>query len=166
LGWPTWSVLRRSLLNKKNGPLRLAAFLVYTCHWNCLQNRLEWFCATGVPLEAPPGVIPFAVLQNVARTGRGLLMRCWSANSFCRVRSAKTRSCLTTRSIAIRRLPPCIATAAAIALIGTVSPLMAGGLIVVSGAMVVAMFHLAAAGKPLHDDFNLGRQVGRPFWET
>src|SRR5580700_6732928 len=41
----------------------------------------------------------------------------------------------------------------AIALIGTVSPLMAGGLIVVAGTMVVAMFHLAAAGKPLHDDF-------------
>jgi ATP-binding cassette, subfamily B, bacterial len=30
---------------------------------------------------------------------------------------------------------------------------MAGGLIVVAGAVVVAMFHLAAAGKPLHDDF-------------
>jgi ATP-binding cassette subfamily B protein len=50
-------------------------------------------------------------------------------------------------------LPPCIATVAAIALIGTVSPLMAGGLILVAAAMVVAMFHLAAAGKPLHDDF-------------
>jgi ATP-binding cassette, subfamily B, bacterial len=50
-------------------------------------------------------------------------------------------------------LPPCIATVAAIALISTVSPLMAGGLILVAGAMVTAMFHLAAAGKPLHDDF-------------
>src|ERR1700737_4374831 len=50
-------------------------------------------------------------------------------------------------------LPPCIATVAAIALIGTVSPLVAGGLIGVAGAMVIAMFHLAAAGKPLHDDF-------------
>jgi ATP-binding cassette subfamily B protein len=50
-------------------------------------------------------------------------------------------------------LPPCIATIAAIALISTVSPLMAGGMIVVAGAMVVAMFHLAAAGRPLHDDF-------------
>jgi ATP-binding cassette subfamily B protein len=50
-------------------------------------------------------------------------------------------------------LPPCIATFAAIVLISTVSPLMAGGLIVVAGAMVIAMFHLAAAGKPLHDDF-------------
>src|SRR5437762_1954529 len=50
-------------------------------------------------------------------------------------------------------LPPCIATVAAIALIGTVSPYMALGLIVVAGGMVVAMFRLAAAGKPLHDDF-------------
>ena len=41
----------------------------------------------------------------------------------------------------------------AIALIGTVSLSMAAGLIVVAGAMVIAMFHLAAAGKPLHDDF-------------
>jgi len=50
-------------------------------------------------------------------------------------------------------LPPCVATVAAIALIGTVSPLMAAGLTVVAGAMVVAMFHLAAAGRPLHDEF-------------
>jgi ATP-binding cassette subfamily B protein len=50
-------------------------------------------------------------------------------------------------------LPPCIATISAIALIGTVSLPMAGGMIVVAGAMVVAMFHLAARGKPLHDDF-------------
>src|ERR1700735_5680385 len=50
-------------------------------------------------------------------------------------------------------LPPCIATISAIALIGTVSPYMAGGLIVIAGAMVIAMFHLAAAGRPLHDDF-------------
>jgi ATP-binding cassette subfamily B protein len=50
-------------------------------------------------------------------------------------------------------LPPCIATVSAIALIGTVSPMMAAGLIVVAGAMVIGMFHLAAAGKPLHDDF-------------
>jgi ATP-binding cassette subfamily B protein len=50
-------------------------------------------------------------------------------------------------------MPPCIATVAAIALIGTVSLQMAGGLIVIAGVMVVAMFHLAAVGKPLHDDF-------------
>src|SRR6201999_2822436 len=50
-------------------------------------------------------------------------------------------------------LPPCIATIAAISLIGTVSLPMATGLIVIAGGMVVLMFHLAAAGKPLHDDF-------------
>jgi ATP-binding cassette, subfamily B, bacterial len=50
-------------------------------------------------------------------------------------------------------LPPCIATVAAIALIGTVSVPMSLGMIVIAGAMVMVMFHLAAAGKPLHDDF-------------
>jgi ATP-binding cassette, subfamily B, bacterial len=50
-------------------------------------------------------------------------------------------------------LPPCIATVAAIALIGTVSLPMSAGLIVIAGGMVIAMFRLAAAGKPLHDDF-------------
>jgi ATP-binding cassette subfamily B protein len=49
--------------------------------------------------------------------------------------------------------PPCFATIAAISLIGTVSLTMAAVLIVIAGGMVVAMFHLAAAGKPLHDDF-------------
>jgi ATP-binding cassette subfamily B protein len=50
-------------------------------------------------------------------------------------------------------LPPCIATVSAILLIGTVSVAMSAGLIVIAGVMVVAMFHLAAAGRPLHDDF-------------
>jgi ATP-binding cassette, subfamily B, bacterial len=50
-------------------------------------------------------------------------------------------------------LPPCAATIAAIMLIGTVSLPMAGALIVIAGGMVIAMFRLAAAGKPLHDDF-------------
>ena len=50
-------------------------------------------------------------------------------------------------------IPPCIATLAAVALIATVSLPMAAGLTVFAFAMVVAMFHLAAAGKPLHDDF-------------
>jgi ATP-binding cassette subfamily B protein len=50
-------------------------------------------------------------------------------------------------------LPPCIATIAAIALIGTVSWPMAAGLIAIAGGMVIAMFRLAAAGRPLHDDF-------------
>ena len=50
-------------------------------------------------------------------------------------------------------LPPCIATVAAISLIGTVSWQMSAVLIIIAGGMVVAMFRLAAAGKPLHDDF-------------
>ncbi len=50
-------------------------------------------------------------------------------------------------------LPPCAATIAAIALIGTVSLTMSAVMIVIAGAMVIAMFRLAAAGKPLHDEF-------------
>jgi ATP-binding cassette subfamily B protein len=50
-------------------------------------------------------------------------------------------------------LPPCIATVSAILLIGTVSLAMSAGLIVIACIMLVAMFRLAAAGKPLHDDF-------------
>jgi ATP-binding cassette subfamily B protein len=50
-------------------------------------------------------------------------------------------------------LPPCVATFAAILLIGTVSIPMAAGLTVVSGAVVIMMFRMAAAGKNLHDDF-------------
>jgi ATP-binding cassette subfamily B protein len=50
-------------------------------------------------------------------------------------------------------LPPCVATISAIMLIGTVSLTMSAGLIVVAAVMLVAMFRLAAAGRPLHDDF-------------
>jgi ATP-binding cassette subfamily B protein len=50
-------------------------------------------------------------------------------------------------------LPPCIATVSAILLIGTVSLAMSANLIIIAGIMLMAMFHLAAAGRPLHDDF-------------
>jgi ATP-binding cassette, subfamily B, bacterial len=50
-------------------------------------------------------------------------------------------------------LPPCAATAAAIALVFTVSLPMALGLSLVAGVMVVIMFRLAAGGRPLHHDF-------------
>jgi ATP-binding cassette subfamily B protein len=50
-------------------------------------------------------------------------------------------------------LPPCMATLAAIVLIATVSLPMAAGLVIIAGGMVIGMFRLAAAGKPLHDDF-------------
>ena len=50
-------------------------------------------------------------------------------------------------------LPPVVATIAAISLIGTVSLSMAAGLMVIAGGMVIVMFRLAAAGRPLHDDY-------------
>lgn len=50
-------------------------------------------------------------------------------------------------------LPPCVATAASIALLTTVSAPMAAGLSVVAGTVVYVMFRLAAAGQPLHHDF-------------
>jgi ATP-binding cassette subfamily B protein len=50
-------------------------------------------------------------------------------------------------------LPPCAATVAAIALVCTISLSMAGTLAIVAGIMVVLMFRLAAAGRPLHHDF-------------
>ena len=50
-------------------------------------------------------------------------------------------------------LPPCAATAGAIAFVFSISMPMAVGLIVVAGVMVIAMFRLAAAGRPLHHEF-------------
>jgi ATP-binding cassette subfamily B protein len=50
-------------------------------------------------------------------------------------------------------LPPCIATIVAIGLIGTVSLPMAAGMIVIASLVLIAMFRIAAAGKPLHDDY-------------
>jgi ATP-binding cassette, subfamily B, bacterial len=50
-------------------------------------------------------------------------------------------------------LPPCIATLAAIAFVMTVSVQMAAVLTVVGGIVVIAMFRLAAAGRPLHHEF-------------
>jgi ATP-binding cassette subfamily B protein len=50
-------------------------------------------------------------------------------------------------------LPPCVSTAVAISLIGTVSSWMAAVLMLVAVAMFVVLFRLAAAGQPLHHDF-------------
>ncbi|HET7850296.1 MAG TPA: ABC transporter ATP-binding protein [Pseudolabrys sp.] len=50
-------------------------------------------------------------------------------------------------------LPPCLATVSAIAFVTVISVPMAGILAIVGGVVVVAMFRLAAAGKPLHHDF-------------
>jgi ATP-binding cassette subfamily B protein len=50
-------------------------------------------------------------------------------------------------------LPPCMATIVAIAFVVTVSAPMAAALLALAGILVVAMFRLAAAGRPLHHEF-------------
>ena len=50
-------------------------------------------------------------------------------------------------------LPPCVATLVAIALVMTVSTLMAAVLALVGGIVVFGMFRLAAAGRPLHHEY-------------
>src|SRR5256714_13321916 len=50
-------------------------------------------------------------------------------------------------------MPPCMATLIAIAFVVTVSVPMAAVLLGLAGIMVVAMFRLAAGGRPLHHEF-------------
>jgi ATP-binding cassette subfamily B protein len=50
-------------------------------------------------------------------------------------------------------LPPVVATLVAIAFVTTVSGKMALTLSIIAGIVVIAMFKLAAAGKPLHHEF-------------
>src|SRR6266403_628387 len=50
-------------------------------------------------------------------------------------------------------LPPCTATLIAIAFVVTVSVPMAAALTALAGILVLAMFRLAAAGRPLHHEF-------------
>ena len=50
-------------------------------------------------------------------------------------------------------LPPCAATAGAIAFLASVSWLMTAVMVGVAGAVVFMLFRLAAAGAPLHQDF-------------
>jgi ATP-binding cassette subfamily B protein len=50
-------------------------------------------------------------------------------------------------------LPPCIATIGAILVVTTVSPMMAAVLVVVAAFLIVMLFRLADAGKPLHHSF-------------
>jgi ATP-binding cassette, subfamily B, bacterial len=50
-------------------------------------------------------------------------------------------------------LPPCAAVLVAIAFVTTVSVAMAAALALVGGIVVVAMFRLASAGRPLHHEF-------------
>ena len=59
-------------------------------------------------------------------------------------------------------LPPCIATVGAIIVVLTVSPAMAGVLVLIAAFLIVALFRLADAGKPLADrDVRWLRAVGR-----
>jgi ATP-binding cassette subfamily B protein len=50
-------------------------------------------------------------------------------------------------------LPPCLAVVMAIVLLGTVNPVMAGALLVVSLAMAALIYRLARNGTPIHRDF-------------
>ena len=50
-------------------------------------------------------------------------------------------------------LPPCVATIVAIGFVVTVSLPMAAALTVLAAVLVLAMFRLAAAGRPLHHEF-------------
>jgi ATP-binding cassette, subfamily B, bacterial len=50
-------------------------------------------------------------------------------------------------------MPPCAATVVAIIFIGSVSLPMAGALTMLAGILVMLLFRLAAAGRPLHHDF-------------
>jgi ATP-binding cassette subfamily B protein len=50
-------------------------------------------------------------------------------------------------------LPPCAATVGAIAFLATVSVHMAALLVVIAAAVMLVMFRIAAAGRPLHHDF-------------
>src|SRR6266481_72270 len=50
-------------------------------------------------------------------------------------------------------LPPCMATLIAIAFVVTVSAPMAAALMALAGILVLAMFRLAAVGRPLHHEF-------------
>ena len=68
--------------------------------------------------------------------------------------SATSNAVFTVENMAMWNvLPPCAATLAAIAFVLTISSAMAVGLALVGGVMLVAMFRLAAAGRPLHHDF-------------
>jgi ATP-binding cassette, subfamily B, bacterial len=50
-------------------------------------------------------------------------------------------------------MPPCAATVVAIMFVASVSLAMAGTLTVLAGILVIMLFRLAAAGRPLHHDF-------------
>ena len=68
--------------------------------------------------------------------------------------TATSNAVFTTENMFVWNvLPPCVASIAAILLVLTISVSMAAVLTVIAGAMVLVMFRMAAAGRPLHHDF-------------
>jgi ATP-binding cassette subfamily B protein len=68
--------------------------------------------------------------------------------------TATSNACFTIENMFIWNvLPPCVAVLAAIAFIARINLTMATGLSVVAAIIIVAMFKIAANGKPLHHDF-------------
>jgi len=68
--------------------------------------------------------------------------------------TATSNAVYTTENMFVWNVaPPCVATLGSIALIATVSVPMAAGLAALAAILVMAMFRLAAAGKPLHHAF-------------
>jgi len=68
--------------------------------------------------------------------------------------TATSNAVYTTENMFVWNVaPPCVATVGSIALIATVSVPMAAGLAGLAAILVVAMFRLAAGGKPLHHAF-------------
>ena len=68
--------------------------------------------------------------------------------------TATSNAVFTTENMFVWNiLPPCAATVAAVAFVGAISVPIAATLTLVAGIMMVAMFRMAAAGRPLHHDF-------------
>ena len=68
--------------------------------------------------------------------------------------TATSNAVFTIENMFVRNVaPPCLATIGAIGFLAMVNGWMAGLLAVVSCGMIVVIFHIAAAGKPLHHDF-------------
>ncbi len=68
--------------------------------------------------------------------------------------TATSNAVFTTENMFVWNiLPPCAATVAAVAFVGAISVPIAATLTAVAGIMMVAMFRMAAAGRPLHHDF-------------
>jgi ATP-binding cassette subfamily B protein len=70
-----------------------------------------------------------------------------------RVTATSNAVFMTENMFVLNVMPPCVATIVAIGFVTSISVPMAASLATVAGIMVVIMFHLAAAGRPLHHDY-------------